>query len=113
MRKGSIVSCNSDSTESRSVSQDNQHSVRHKVMFFSTDYVRDNITANVKKNINKLMNQGQDGENDDENESDEDNDSEVYPVQKVGWRVILQLQMETLQSHLIHLSPYPSTCYFI
>lgn len=83
------------------------------MIFFSTGYVRDNITANVKKNINKLMNQAQDGENDDENDSDEDNDSEVYPVQKVGWRVILQLQMETLQSHLAHLSPYQSVRCFI
>lgn len=113
MRKGSTVSCNSDSAESRSVSQDNQYSVRYKVIFFSIDYARDNITANVKKNINKLMNQAQDGDNDDENDSDEDNDSEVYPVQKVGWRVILQLQMETLQSHLTHLSPYQFTRYFM
>ena len=67
---------------------------------------RDNITANVKKNISKLMNQSQDVE-EDENDSDDDNTNpEAYSVQNDGWHIVEKLRMETVQNHLVNLSPY-------
>ena len=60
----------------------------------------------MKKNFSKLMNQSQDAE-EDENDSDDDNaNPEAYSVQNDGWHIVEKLKMETVQNHLVNLSPY-------
>ena len=52
------------------------------------------------------MNQSQDAE-EDENDSDDDNaNPEAYSVQNDGWHIVEKLKMETVQNHLVNLSPY-------
>ena len=52
------------------------------------------------------MNQSQDVE-EDENDSDDDNTNpEAYSVQNDGWHIVEKLRMETVQNHLVNLSPY-------